>query len=96
MNFLNRYPDKATHIKDYVLCDPKVWVFIIRMRAVVDDSVHVQVKVVELWDLVLLDHLTQAGVPLRQPAIEFWDPHGQLLTVLRLVCNAARIGFFVF
>jgi len=41
----------------------------------VDDPVHVEVEVVELGNLVLLDHLAEAGVPLRKPAVKFWNSH---------------------
>ena len=69
-------------LKDLFLGNPEVRVIIIGMGADVDDPVHVQVQVIELWDLVLLHHLTQAGVPLRQPSIEFGHTHRHKDSVL--------------
>ena len=51
-------------LENFLLGDSEVRVVIIGMGADVDDPVHVQVQVVELRDLVLLHHLTQARVAL--------------------------------
>lgn len=52
-------------------------VIIVRVRADVDNSVHVEVKIVELGNLMFLDHLAQAWIPLRQPSVKLWDSHFQ-------------------
>ena len=54
---------------------PEVHVVIVRMGADVDDAVHVQVEVVELRNLMFLDYLAEAGVPLRKPAVELGNSH---------------------
>ena len=53
----------------------EVSIIVIRMWAGVDDTVHVEVQVVELGDLVLLDDLAEARVALAQPPVELGDPH---------------------
>lgn len=42
---------KKNVIEDLLFCDAKVDVVIIRMRAVVNDSIHIQIQVVEFWNL---------------------------------------------
>ena len=59
----------------FLLTDSEVRVVIVGVGADVDDAVHVKVQVVELRDLVLLDHFTEAGVALTEPAVELGDTH---------------------
>ena len=50
-------------------------IVIVRVRADVNDAVHVEVEVVELGNLMLFDHLAEARVSLWEPPIEFWNTH---------------------
>ena len=59
----------------FLLTDSEVRVVIVGVGADVDDAVHVKVQVVKLWDLVFLDHLTEAGVALAEPPIKLGDSH---------------------
>lgn len=38
-------------LKYLFLCNSEVWIIILRMRANVNNAVHVQVEIVKLWDL---------------------------------------------
>lgn len=40
-----------------------------------DDSVHVQVQVVEFRDAVVAHHFPAKGISLADPSEELWDPH---------------------
>lgn len=51
------------------------------MRAVVNNAVHVKVKVVELGDTVLGDELRDGGIALREPSEEFGDTWRSLSAV---------------
>ena len=48
---------------DLLLRNPKVWIIVVGVRAVVDDPVHVEVQVVKLRNLVILHHFTQTRIP---------------------------------
>ena len=68
--------DVMENVLEYLLLtDSEVRVVIVGVGADVDDAVHVKVQVVELRDLVLLDHFTEAGVALAEPAVELGDSH---------------------
>ena len=62
-------------LKYFLLTDSEVRVVIVGVGADVDDAVHVKIQVVELWDLVFLHNLTEAGVALAEPPIELGDSH---------------------
>ena len=64
----------------FLLTDSEVRVVIVGVGADVDDAVHVKVQVVELRDLILLDHFTEAGVALAEPAVELGDSHLWLIS----------------
>ena len=68
--------DVMENVLEYLLLtDSEVRVVIVGVGADVDDAVHVKVQVVELRDLVLLHHLTEAGVALAEPPIKLGDSH---------------------
>ena len=78
---------RSTHLdvvkyrgEDLLLADPKMRVVVVRVRANVDDAVHVQVQVVEFGDLVLLDDLAEARVTLAEPPVELGHPHTDCIT----------------
>ena len=65
----------------FLLTDSEVRVVIIGVGADVDDAVHVKVQVIKLWDLVFLDHFTEAGVALTEPPVELGDSHLCLVNI---------------
>ena len=58
-----------------LLADPEVRIIIIGVRADVDDSIHVQIEIVKLRNLIFLHHFTQTWIPLTQPTIKLRNPH---------------------
>lgn len=55
------------------------------MGAVMDDTVHIEVEVVELGDSILSNELRDGGIALREPAEELWDTWAML--VLQALCT---------
>ena len=71
----------------FLLTDAEVRIVIVGVGADVDDAIHVEVEIVKLWDLVLLHHLAEAGVPLTQPPVKLGDTHPGLIKRASLVQN---------
>lgn len=42
---------KENVLEDLLLCDAEMNIIVVRMRAIVDDSIHIQVKIIELGNL---------------------------------------------
>ena len=74
-------------LENLLLTDSEVRIVIVGVGADVDDAVHVEVEVVKLWDLVLLHHLAEAGVPFTKPPVELGDTHPGLKKRASLVQN---------
>lgn len=45
------------------------------MCTVVNDTVHVEIEAVELWNAILSDELRDGRIPLREPSEELGDTH---------------------
>lgn len=65
--------------KDLLFGDSKMRIVVVGMGADMDDAVHVEVKVVEIRNLVFLDHFAQTWISLTEPSIEFWNSHFETL-----------------
>ena len=73
-------------LENLLLADSEVRIVIVGVRADVDDSVHVQVEVVKLRNLVFLHNFTETGIPLTEPSVELGDPH-LVLIMLHYFCS---------
>ena len=68
-------------LKYLLFTDSEVRIVIVGVGADVDDAVHVKVQVIKLWDLVFLDHFTEAGVAFAEPPVELGDSHLCLVNI---------------
>ena len=79
LSWLNHSEQKLNVVKDILknllLADPEVRIIIIGVRTDVDDSIHVQIEIVKLRNLIFLHHLAQTWIPLTQPPIKLRNPH---------------------
>ena len=76
---VNKPVNVPANAEDHVLHGQSLChLVVLRVGAVVDDAIHVEVEVVELWqsEVVLRDRVVDQRIPLTKPFVETGDPHG--------------------
>lgn len=53
----------------------------VRMRAIVNDAIHVEIETVEFWYAILRYELRDGRIPFAHPSEELWYSHSEGLKV---------------